>query len=113
MLEYDTFLLRQVPGGVEPPIEVFDDADNLLAYIHFPARPMRGCLTILICVVTFFLFPIVTVWILGVICDWIDVVSPMDIDRRRSAVVLAAWWSHQELAPASARWRHWVASPWL
>jgi hypothetical protein len=87
MLENDTFLLRQLAGGVVSPIEVFDDADNNLAYIHLPARPMRGCLTILICVVTFFLFPIVTVWILGVICDWIDVISPLDIDRRQSAVV--------------------------
>ncbi len=87
MLENDTFLLRQRAGGVVSPIEVFDDADNNLAYIHFPARPMRECLTILICVLMFFLFPIVTVWILGVLCDWIDIISPMDIDRRQSAVV--------------------------
>ncbi len=79
----DTFLFCQQPGGWERhPLEVFDDSDNPLAYIHFPGQPVLSCLTVLVCVIMFFAFPVAAIWALSVTCHWIGVGSESTTARR-------------------------------
>ena len=91
--DVQTLGMHQHGGGMSPLVEVYDgDHDDPLAYIQYKRRPLRGCATIMLAVLTFFTFPVAVGFMAHALSQATGTINPLGMDQQQSIVLMVVAW---------------------